>query len=89
MECMTEGLEHNLDVLVTYRWTKEDGSQIVQLQSNPHTLSFGPLRLTDAGNYTCRVTINSDHFSRDVIATSYKVVRLQSELRKSLRTILQ
>ena len=89
MECMTEGLEHNLDVSVTYLWTKDDGSQTEQLQSNSHTLSFSPLGLTDAGNYTCQVTVSAEYFSRDVIVTSFRVVRLQSKLRKSLKTILR
>ena len=82
LDCMTVGLDDNLDVSVTYQWTKDDGTHTVQLQSNSQTLSFGPLRLTDAGNYTCQVTVSSHHLSKDITATSFRALHLQSKLRK-------
>ena len=81
-QCMLMGLKDNLKASVMYQWTKNGGTQTNQLQSNSQTLSFGPLRLTDAGNYTCQVRVSSDHLSRDIIVTSFRVVRFQSKLRK-------
>ena len=43
---------------ITYQWTKNDGSQTIQVGTD-RVLSFSPLRLSDAGRYTCQATVTS------------------------------
>ena len=38
---------------ITYQWTKDNGTQV----GADRVLSFSPLRLSDAGRYTCRATV--------------------------------
>ena len=60
---------------ITYQWTKDNGTQTIQFGTN-RVLSFSPLRLSDAGRYTCQATLSPCNITkmdkRDII--------LQSEL---------
>ena len=50
----------NLDPVITYRWTKHNDTQTYYVVgTNSNILSFSSLRLSDAGSYTCEVTVNS------------------------------
>ena len=40
---------------ITYQWTKNNGTQ-TQVGTD-RVLSFSPLRLSDAGQYTCQATV--------------------------------
>ena len=40
---------------ITYQWTKNNGTQ-TQVGAD-RVLSFSPLRLSDAGRYTCQATV--------------------------------
>ena len=40
---------------ITYQWTKDNGTQ-TQVGAD-RVLSFFPLRLSDAGRYTCQATV--------------------------------
>ena len=42
----------------TYQWTRASGS-LRPSPTNAATLSFSPLRLSDAAQYTCEATLNS------------------------------
>ena len=42
--------------VTTYQWRKDDS--VIQGQTT-EMLSFSPLRLSDAGQYTCEVIVNS------------------------------
>ena len=50
--------------VATYRWLK-DGEQINTTEQD--TLVLPPLNLTDIGNYTCEVEINSTNYSANNI----------------------
>ena len=50
--------------VTTYQWRK-DGS-VLQGETTEIRLSFSPLRLSDAGQYTCEVTVNSMTLTDDV-----------------------
>ena len=39
---------------IAYQWTKNSGTQV----GTDRVLSFSPLRLSDAGRYTCQATIS-------------------------------
>ena len=41
---------------ITYQWTKDNGTQTQA--GTDRVLSFSPLRLSDAGRYTCQATVN-------------------------------
>ena len=57
----------NLNPSITYQWTKNNDTQTqIQVGANPAVLSFSPLRLSDAGRYTCNVTVSSLHLDNDI-----------------------
>ena len=78
--CRVSGAE-DLNPTITYRWTKNSGSDQTQVGTSSSTLSFTPLRLSDAASYVCEVTISSSSFSRDIVAMSVNTydVWIQSE----------
>ena len=80
LTCSVTGAE-NLNAVITYRWTSNDGSGQSQVGTNSSTLSFTPLRLSDAGSYVCGVTITSSYLSSDITAAMDSLnIRTQCEL---------
>ena len=77
LTCDVLGAE-NLKPTITYQWIKNSSSQI-QVESNSNTLSFTPLRLSDAANYVCTVTIASNYLTGDIAAMISQEVSVQSE----------
>ena len=70
LACNVSGVD-NLDPTVTYGWIKNNGTQThyaVGIKSN--VLSFSSLRISDAGNYTCKVTVNSHLLHNAINETS-------------------
>ena len=65
LTCGVNGAE-NLSVSITYQWIKDTQTQI-QVGA---VLSFSPLRLSDAGNYTCQATVMSSLLSAPITVTS-------------------
>ena len=74
LTCRVFGAE-NLHPTITYQWMK-NGGQIVG--TNFSTLSFTPVRLSDAANYSCMVTIVSSYLTASVTAVASQSVRIQS-----------
>ena len=70
----------NLCPHITYQWTKNNGT-LIRLETETSTLSFSPLRLSDAGQYTCQAISNIFYFSDDITvpATGSQDIRLESE----------
>ena len=60
---------------ITYQWTKDNGNQTIQVGTG-RVLSFSPLRLSDAGRYTCQATVNPCSLTK----MDTQNVTLQSEL---------
>ena len=58
---------------ITYQWTKNNGTQ-TQIGTD-RVLSFSPLRLSNAGRYTCQATVNPCSITR----MDTQDVTLQSE----------
>ena len=71
-------LTDNLCPSITYKWTKNNIT-VIQLGTEPNALSFSPLRLSDAGQYTCQATISSLSLSRDITVMGSHDVIIQSE----------
>ena len=56
---------------ITYQWTKDNGTQV----GTDRVLSFSPLRLSDAGRYTCQATVSPCN----IIQMDTQDITLQSE----------
>lgn len=69
----------NICPTITYQWIKNNIT-VIQFGTESSTLSFSPLRLSDAGQYTCRVTISSLYLSSDIIVMGTDDIRFQSKL---------
>ena len=66
LTCGVIGAE-NLTPSIIYRWTKNNGTH-THIQVGP-THSFSPLRLSDAGQYSCQATVSSFLLSNDITIT--------------------
>ena len=69
-------VSNHLCPFVSYQWTKENGTVA---QPENRILTFSPLKLSDAGRYTCQVTVCSYRFNNDVTVMKSHEVRVQSE----------
>ena len=74
LTCDVTGAE-NLSPSITYQWTKNNGNQI----GTNENFSFSSLRLSDAGQYTCRATVSSPYLSGDITMTGTHDIRIQSK----------
>ena len=76
----------NVHPFVTYQWTKNSDSGgaggIQYLRSNSSTLSFTPLQLSDAANYSCMITITSSYLTSSITAMASHSLRIQSRVYK-------
>ena len=70
----------NLCPLISYQWTKNNGT-LTQLEvgTEPNTLSLSPLRLSDAGLYTCLATVRSIHIANAIRVAGTHKVRIQGK----------
>ena len=64
---------------VSYQWTRNGDSY--QIGTGSNTLSFNPIRLSDAANYSCLITIASSYLTGNIITMTYLAVRIQSKLK--------
>lgn len=77
--CSILGAE-NLNSTITYQWIKNHDSS--QIGTNSNTLSFNPVRISDAGTeYSCSVTIASSYLSGNTAAVMSHRVRIQSKFK--------
>ena len=74
LTCGVSGAD-NLDPTTTYLWTRNGGREV----SQSSTLSLSPVGLSDAGNYTCRATVNSNLLTNDVIRSANQIVMVQGK----------
>ena len=68
LSCVISGAEI-LNPTITYNWIKNNGTRI-PVGSNSSNMSFSSLRLSDAGQYSCQITINSPYLRDDLNVTS-------------------
>ena len=81
LTCGVSGAD-NLDPSIAYEWTKKNGAETqLQVGSDANVVSFSPLRLSDAGEYTCQVNVSSSYLSNNIIRMSRTLdITVQSEL---------
>ena len=58
----------NLNPSVTYQWNKDSNDGQIQVGTTSEILSFTPIRLSDAANYSCAVTIASGYLTSSINA---------------------
>ena len=58
-----------LNLAINYQWFKTTNSR-TQVGTNSPTLTFDPLVLSDAGQYSCEVTVSSSLLSQDIAIVS-------------------
>ena len=78
--CGVSGAER-LNPTIAYQWTRNDGTIQTQFGTNSNILSFSPVRLSDAGDYTCSATVGSTLLNNDitVFAGNAQTLVTQSE----------
>ena len=76
LTCNVSGAE-NLTSTINYQWTRYNGSTSAQVGTNSQTLSLSPLRLSHAGNYSCRIV--STLLNNPVTADNSQSVMIQSK----------
>ena len=77
--CVVNGAE-NLNASIVYQWTKNNGTQTqIQVGADPAVLSFSPLKLSTAGQYTCNITVSSLHLDNDITMKGSEDVTIQSK----------
>ena len=64
------------NLIVNYQWTKNNGTTQTEI-GNSSILLFSPLKLSDAGQYICRVTIGSQMYE------AIEYINIQSMLTKN------
>ena len=68
--CTVSGAQ-NLNPTIIYQWTKTNGTVIqVTNNMNSNTLSFPTLRVSDSGDYVCKVSVSSDYLVQTTDASS-------------------
>ena len=71
--CSVSGVGSSNLATISYQWTKNNDTAQTHVGNNTDTLAFPSLRLSDAGQYTCRVTVGSEMYGY----TEY--IHIQSE----------
>ena len=79
LTCSITGAERVSVHTKTFHWTKSTGSRS-QIQGNSSTLTFSTLRVSDAGEYTCRAIIDSDILSGSIEDTGVYTISVRSKL---------
>ena len=88
LECIVNGTDRLGLTINTYQWTKNNGTNVESEQilgENSAILPFSnPLKLSDAGQYTCRVnaSYNSSYLDKILVVEDLDTlnITLESEL---------
>ena len=76
LTCNVYGAE-KLNPVITYQWMKENDTEIL-VGTNSGILSFPLLSISNASNYTCMVTVESNYLEEDIhISTDLFEVKFQ------------
>ena len=78
LTCTVSGHEKLANPIITYMWSKDDDILIPD-SANNNTLFFLSLRLLDAAEYKCAVTVTSDYLNNEIIASENYILQLTGE----------
>ena len=83
----TTGTNHSLMCIVngtamlrselTFEWMHSNGTDLEKAGTNSRDLHFSPLKLSDAGEYTCTVNISSSLLKTNLIINSMSKYSVQ------------
>lgn len=76
LSCNIFGYENLANLSIHYQWLKSDSV----LHHNSNILTFPTLKLSEAGFYTCVVTINSSYLLGQLVANGMYKLALKGEL---------
>ena len=76
LSCLIFGHENLANMSVQYQWLRSGTA----LDESSNILTFLSLKLSDAGCYTCRVTINSIYLLDQLVSNGSYKLALRSEL---------
>ena len=79
LNCTVFGYEKLANSIIFYQWIKNNDTQ-TQVGNKSNTLIFSSLKLSDAGEYTCKVKIQSSYLSNNIIVNETFVVELKCKL---------
>jgi hypothetical protein len=74
--CNVSGTD-DLNPNITYMWIKNSSQFLAN--SSVGALSFQSLRLSDAGEYTCRITVRSPYLRDEITTTTVYSLILESK----------
>ena len=77
LTCNVNGAD-NLNAVITYNWTKDNGTKTL-LKTNTTNYNFPTFRLSDAGNYTCEVNVNSTYLDDIINEHSHTQLEIESK----------
>ena len=79
LTCDVSGAESLINPTITYKWAR-NGETVPDASSG--TLTLSSLKLSDAGNYACNVTVGSASLSSDIqaSASNMQTLTIGSEL---------
>ena len=80
LTCRVLGAENLNPSITHYQWFKNSNGDQIQVGTNSTTLSFATIRLSDAANYSCAVTITSHYLTSSITAVGSQTVTVQSKL---------
>ena len=83
LNCSVFGYENLANPTISYQWIKNNGTQ-TQVWGNSNALIFSSLKLSDAGEYTCKVDIQSSYLSNGISFNETFVVELRIKLATEL-----
>ena len=86
LTCCVLGADTLPNPFITYQWRKDNGTDQTQIQdgSDPRTVSFHPLRVSDAGRYTCQAIISSAALTNGIVWSASHDVTVLSEFKLKL-----
>ena len=76
LSCLIFGHENLANISVQYQWLRSGTA----LDDNSNILTLLSLKLSDAGCYTCRVTVNSIYLLDQLVSNGSYKLALRSEL---------
>lgn len=78
LKCEINGAE-NLNPTFSFHWIKNNGTES-PVKVNISTIFFPVFKLSDTGNFTCKVNVSSDYLDNVITANDVAHLRTQSKL---------